>query len=183
MTTIRIEQDSNPESPREWSNMGTMIAFHGKYNLGDSGHGFNSDDYDGWDELEAAIRRKYGRGCIILPLYLYDHSGITMNTTGFSCRWDSGRVGFIVASLAKVRECFMVKRVTDKVRERAIESLRSEVAVYDQYLTGDVYGFIMEGDNGEEESCWGFYGSDPFKNGMDGHIPKQFHEILRQAAP
>ena len=24
-------------------------------------------------------------GMVILPLYLYDHSGITMNTTGFSC--------------------------------------------------------------------------------------------------
>ena len=29
-------------------------------------------------------------GMVILPLYLYDHSGITMNTTGFSCPWDSG---------------------------------------------------------------------------------------------
>ena len=34
---------------------------------------------------------------VILPLYLYDHSGITMNTTGFSCPWDSGQVGWIYA--------------------------------------------------------------------------------------
>ena len=31
-------------------------------------------------------------GMVILPLYLYDHSGITMNTCGFSCPWDSGQV-------------------------------------------------------------------------------------------
>ena len=29
---------------------------------------------------------------IVQPLYLYDHGGITMNTTGFSCSWDSGQV-------------------------------------------------------------------------------------------
>ena len=34
---------------------------------------------------------------VILSLYLYDHSGITMNTTGFSCPWDSGQVGWIYA--------------------------------------------------------------------------------------
>ena len=24
---------------------------------------------------------------VCLPLYLYDHGGITMNTTGFACSW------------------------------------------------------------------------------------------------
>lgn len=32
---IRIEQDTTPESPREWSNLGTMACWHGRYNLGD----------------------------------------------------------------------------------------------------------------------------------------------------
>lgn len=31
----------------------------------------------------------------ILPLYLYDHSGLTMSTSDFGDRWDSGCVGFI----------------------------------------------------------------------------------------
>ncbi len=35
---------------------------------------------------------------IILPLFLYDHSGITMSTGPFSCPWDSGQVGWIYAS-------------------------------------------------------------------------------------
>ena len=30
--------------------------------------------------------------------FIYDHSGITMNTTGFSCPWDSGQVGWIYCS-------------------------------------------------------------------------------------
>ena len=84
MTRIIIEHDETAESPREWDNLGVMAAFHGRYSLGDTNHGFRHTDYSGWNEMKADIIRK-NPGCVILPLYLYDHSGITMNTTGFSC--------------------------------------------------------------------------------------------------
>jgi hypothetical protein len=183
METIRIMQDPSPSSPRSNENMGTMIAFHRNYNLGDKDHGFSTKDYNGWDEMEAGIRKEYGRDAVILPLYLYDHSGITMNTTGFSCRWDSGQVGFIVASLDSVRESYGIKRVTRKQRTRALEHLVAEVAEYAQYLEGDVYGFVLEDENGHPvDSCWGFYGSDPFKNGMADHFAPEQHEALKEAA-
>jgi len=39
---------------------------------------------------------------VILPLYLYDHGGITMSTNPFSCPWDDGgQVGWIYASKQK----------------------------------------------------------------------------------
>ena len=41
---------------------------------------------------------------VILPLYLYDHGGITMSTGAFSCPWDSGRVGWIYAEKKKLIE-------------------------------------------------------------------------------
>lgn len=178
--SVRLVRDSDPQSPRDWDNMGTMVCFHGRYNLGDK-HDYKSDDYNGWDEMEAAIERD-NPGGIILPLYLYDHSGITMNTTGFHCPWDSGRVGFIVASAAKIRECFAVKRITKAIRKRATASLVSEVEVYDDFLTGNVYGFEVLDEEGEvTDSCWGFFGSDPFKNGIAEHVPEELHEALRNA--
>jgi hypothetical protein len=39
----------------------------------------------------------------ILPVYLYDHSGLTINTTGFTCPWDSGQIGWIYASHEQVK--------------------------------------------------------------------------------
>lgn len=183
MDTIRIMQDPSPGSPRENENMGTMIAFHGRYKLGDDDHGFKADDHNGWDALESAILKEHGRDAVILPLYLYDHSGITMNTTGFACRWDSGQVGFIVASKATIRENYGVGRVTAKLRERAVAHLVAEVAEYAQYLEGDVYGFTVENEDGEPlNSCWGFYGSDQFKNGMSEHFTADQHDALREAA-
>jgi hypothetical protein len=177
---VTIFQDSDSESPRNWDNMGTMIAFHGRYCLGDEGHGFDHRDFNGWDELEAAIVKEHPGG-VILPLYLFDHSGITMNTTGFHCTWDSGRVGFIVASAKAIREAFMVKRITKSVRERATASLVSEVKTYSQYIEGDVYGYTVEDDGDVVDSCSGFYGSDPFTNGMSESIDKEYHDALREA--
>jgi hypothetical protein len=101
---------------------------------------------------------------VILPLYLYDHSGITMNTTGFSCQWDSGQVGFIFISKQKMLLEYGGKIVTKKLKDRVTEYLKNEVETYDQFIMGNVYGFrVFKVENGEEEeldSCWGFYGED-----------------------
>jgi hypothetical protein len=162
---IKIYTDTDPSDPRGNDNLGTMICFHKRYKLGDENHGFKSDDYNGWGELKEAILEQHPAG-VILPLYLYDHSGITMNTTGFSCRWDSGQVGFIVAGSKAIKDNFMDTETTDEQLEHAKRILIAEVTEYDQFLTGDVYGYkifrlTMEGKKAEEvDSCWGFYGLD-----------------------
>jgi hypothetical protein len=83
-----------------------------------------------------------------------------MNTTGFSCPWDSGQVGWIYITREKVRKEYGCKRVTKKMVEKIKGYLRNEVETYDQYLTGDVYGFRITDEETEEEmdSCWGFFG-------------------------
>ena len=180
--TLEIYQDEYPDNPRTtWDNMGTMICFHGRYDLGDK-HEYNSNDYDNWDEMENAIIKNEDVA-VILPLYLYDHSGITMNTTGFSCRWDSGQVGFIIVSRETLRKEYGVKRITKKVIEKATKVLLGEVETYDQYLTGDVYGYklfnIVKCDLGHEhkeeiDSCWGFYGDNFDENGLFDHVGEKF---------
>lgn len=55
-----------------------------------------TEDFDAftWTEL----REIASNVNVMLPIYLYDHSGITISTSAFSCRWDSGLVGFIFCS-------------------------------------------------------------------------------------
>ena len=89
----------------------------------------------------------------VLPLYLYDHSGITMSTGSFSCPWDSGRVGMIYISKAKAAQEGW------KTPEQAYEAMRAEVEEYDHYLTGQCYGYVVEDADGDRnDSCWGFLG-------------------------
>jgi hypothetical protein len=163
---VEVIQDESPSSPREDDNFGKMICFHRRYDLGDE-HDYKSNDYDGWEELKEQIEKDYNVG-VILPLYLYDHSGITMNTTGFGCQWDSGQVGWIFCTKEDMESNFMKLSGQDLI-ERSEVLLKGEVETYDQYLTGDVYGYRVsevktcsEGHEHEEEldSCWGYYGQE-----------------------
>lgn len=125
------------------------------------------------DLIESAVRDGY----VILPLYLMDHSGISMSTGSFGCPWDSGQVGYIICDNETI------KREWDGDRDLAEKWLESEVSVYDEYIRGNVYGFIVEetiefdedgepvwDDPDELDSCWGFYGYDVHTNGMAEHL-------------
>lgn len=114
-----------------------------------------------------------------LPLYLYDHSGITMNTSGFSCGWDSGQVGIIVVPKYAIRHLWHTGGVNALTKKEVAvweRRLKGEVETYDHYLTGACYGGIIEtraseDDEWEEEdSCWGFYGHDHHKSGLLDHF-------------
>jgi hypothetical protein len=153
----RVMQDEMAEDPREWDNMGTMVTWHRRYTLGDKQP---SCDPSEWlnDYLAAHP------DAVVLPLYLYDHSGITMRTTSFSCPWDSGQVGYIVVSTEKLKHEFGWKNMTKARRQQAIEILEHEVKIYDQWLTGDVYWYVIDelDDDGlvidsGVESCGGYY--------------------------
>lgn len=153
--TIKIVSDDDPESPREWDNLGTMVCFHNRYALGDK-HDYDADMFSGWDEIEQFIKAREDVA-VILPLSLYDHSGITMSV-GRSSGWDCGQVGFIFVSKAKVRKEYSVKRISPKLRARIEKYLRQEVETYDTYLRGDVVGFrVVNRMEEETDSCYGFY--------------------------
>lgn len=170
MNKLKVVQDSCGDSPREWDNLGTMVCFHNRYDLGDK-HSYDADDYSGWEEMKKAILEEEGRGTVILPLYLYDHSGVTMRTSPFGCRWDSGQVGFILTNKKTIIGEFGGKIVTKKLRERVEGILEGEVETYSQYLEGEVYGFqIVDEDDEVVDSCYGFYGTDFATNGMLDYI-------------
>jgi hypothetical protein len=164
---LEVVQDTDPESPRTWDNLGTMVCFHKRYELGDKTD-YRTEDYDSWEELKEGIIKNEGE-VVILPLYLYDHSGITISTSSFDCRWDSGQVGFIFVSKYKIKK--------EGIDETKVEEyLKGEVETYDQYLTGDVWGYkvyeVSTCNKGHEhkelvESCYGFYGHDECES--EGH--------------
>lgn len=167
---IHIFPDEFSTCPREDDNLGTMVCFHNGYNLGDN-HEFRQEDYCGWDELENAIIKSEDVG-VILPLYLYDHSGITMRTRPFSCPWDSGQVGFIFISKEKMRHEYSYKRISKKLRKRVEGYLEAEVKTYDQYLTGEMYGFSITNTEIDDDidSCWGFYGIEDCLEQAEGVV-------------
>ena len=161
---VKVVQDDNPMNPRtEWDNLCTMVCFHRRYNLGDMNHGFTPDSIREYlSENKKTVFWK--------PLYLYDHSGITISTGPFSCPWDSGQVGYIFVERDRFLKEFGFKRMSKKAKERLEVLLTGEVEDYDNFLTGEVYGYMVEDETGDViDSCWGFNGESKYalEEGVD----------------
>lgn len=157
--TIKIYTDDNPESPREWDNLGTMACFHSRYTLGDdkAKHGYSQDDVESWDEWPDKLKKD--GAAIVLLLSLYDHSGITIRVGAPTDRWDSGYVGFVFVTKEKLLKEYGGKKVTKAMLAKAEGVLRGEVENYDDYIKGNVYGYTITDPNGDDgASCWGFLG-------------------------
>jgi len=178
---LKIYQEDQFEfNPREFQNYATMICAHGRYVLGDiqrnSKRGvleeaasivLNIDDVEELkdDSILDLLKKK----CYVLDLFLHDHSGITISSGRFSCKFDSGQIGIM----------FIEKNKVENEKE-AIEIMNSEIDIYDLYIKGEVYGFelyetfpaiekdgkIYETDDELIDSCFGFYGTDFDINGL-----------------
>lgn len=156
---IEISYDSDPESPREWDNLGKMICYRRNYNLGDEQ--FAPSDFEGWNDLKKHLKEGLD-AVVILPLGLYDHSGITMYVGENHDRWDGGQVGFIYATKEDVEAEF---GKGDEAFKKAEDLLRNEVKTYDTYLRGEVLGYTITDPRTKEtiDSCWGYYSVQDLK--------------------
>lgn len=132
--------------------------------------GPNPDERAVDNALMNVISQKY----IMLPLFLMDHSGLSMKTTSFHDPWDSGQVGWIYVSKEAALKEFGGDRMTGAIRQKAENLLRGEVEVYDSYLRGECYGFELYKNGELSDSCWGFMGdlTDVCKD-MAEYLPEE----------
>lgn len=176
--SLEVYYDPSPMNPRKDDNLGTMLCFHSRYDLGDKNIlDINTSMFDSWEDMEEYLRKEEN-AVVILPLFLYDHGGITMKTLPFSCHWDSGQVGFIYVTREKILKDFKRKKLSKKLLKFVADILLSEVEIYKKYLEGDIYGYILK-ENGEDiDSCWGFYGHNIRENGILEYIPEEYRQTL-----
>lgn len=156
--------------PRDADNLGVMIATgHRNYTLGDESHKGSIPEYaQAVQALNEFVEEGEGHkfiqwvkdtfgATVVLPLWLLDHSGLSMSTRSFTAdpeEWDSGIVGFIFDT-TRTREMTGVELADVQT------ALTHEVADYDKYLQGEVYGYrVLDPDGTELDSCWGFLGLD-----------------------
>jgi hypothetical protein len=158
-----VEHDNNPMNPRtDWDNITTIFSFHKRYDLGDKTN-YKSSDFNSWDEMKEQILLDY-KVLLIKPLYMYDHSGITISTSSFSCNWDSGQVGWVFIDEKQLN--LMCGKDFERGEEKLNLIIDGEVKTYDEYLTGQVYQYtiyeIHTCDKGHQhksvvESCGSYY--------------------------
>lgn len=158
--SINIYYDEDPMNPRkDYDNLGTIYTAHRRCQPEED----FQRHFDMPNVFEGKIgifRESFCQEYIALPIYLYEHSGITISTEPFSCPWDSGFFGIIAVSLEKVREEYEWKAITDKRRKKIKEYLQEEIETLNDYYTGQVFRYeVIEECTGREiDSSSGFFG-------------------------
>lgn len=154
-TTIEIEQDSCPESPANWDNLGRIAYCSHRHVLGTE-----NVSKERLDEIRDGIAKGELVG---MPVYAYIHGGAMIKAgecNPFHCPWDSGQCGFVYCTKQEAIKEFGNRILTKSVKAAALRCLRGEVQTFSQYLEGDVWGYRVLVDGEEVESCWGIYGHD-----------------------
>ena len=168
---LRIYPDTDYDNPRDWCNAWKFCFFHNKYTMPEeSGLDLKTSHYTSFDKMIHFVERKL-KPALILPVYMYDHSGIGLSLGNgsypFNCPWDSGMIGF---AYIRKRELRKEWGAGDEAKEKAKKYLLGELETYEQYINGSVYGFVKEdADCVELGSCWGFFGYDHVASGLFEH--------------
>ncbi len=199
---IKIMYDEFGLNPRkEYDNIGTIAYKHSRYDLGEEEISdpidfLNdlldepipndcieySNDFLSAMEARVDIEGKYA----ILPLYLYDHSGLSISTGSFRGRavhaeWDSGQVGYIYAHIDNAKKEFGKSYIEKHggEKEALIAFLEGEIEEYDKCLRGECYYFEAGG-----ETLGGYLGSDHRESGLldeaESHIDWEIKAEMKE---
>jgi hypothetical protein len=161
---LEIQQDTDAMNPRtEFDcNIGQIIVTNNRH--------FSGDKQCSVSEMSDIVNNSDNSG-VTIPIYAYVHGGIRLNTKPFNCPWDSGQAGFISLNRKQFLENMGYKRMSAKRLEEAKKQLLSELETYFQYIHGEIYGYIITDDEGEQvDSCWGFYGKEYCKKEGENEI-------------
>lgn len=146
--------------------------------------------------LAEYFREEYGSQ-VVLPLFLLDHSGITIRTgtdlmtiddeqaatrssgrfAGDDAGWDTSFIGFVFDTADTRKACGCEDWDADRIRE----SIEAEIETYDQFIRGEVYGYTLH-HNGErlEDSCWGFIGYECVEEEAKAAAEYAAHQVARE---
>lgn len=138
---LRVEQDSDPESPDNWGNEDMFLVYeHRDFTI--RRKGFEPRDIFEYleDCHEQVDNNKYDDYYIFL-VYAYIHSGVSLSLGNdkypFNDRFDVSTTGYILIKKNPKGDAFDII-VTEKEAKELAEGL---IETWNQYLSGNIWGF------------------------------------------
>ena len=170
---INIYQDNVVDGPDSWEDEGLfLVGFHRDFCV--QRNGFDEDVCRELitGEIESEEAREIAKKYYYFGLEAYIHSGVVLALSyegNFpDRRWDVSQLGLV----------FVSKKET-KSRKRAKELAEGLIKDWNDYLSGNVYGYMIETSEGERGGCWGFYG-DWETSGLLEEARREADEAIRE---
>ena len=155
--TLSIVKDDNAPDPRlEPSRISHMVCVHPRYRLGDE-RGL----------IDPVIIKcvEEDKNMLVLPLFLSETNVLHISTVDFQAAFTSSCIG--IAYISKETALAKLGASNSDWMEKAKAQILTEVKEYDNYLSGNVFGYqLFDADGGIVDACWGFTGDTLEQNGI-----------------
>lgn len=161
--TIKIFRDEDAQSPQESGDDSLfLVGFHRDFYVLPPGVKRGSGRND--EAIFEDEREKRAKTHWIFGLEAYIHGGVSLSLSNQGNfpdrRWDVSQLGAV-----------FVQKKYWRLRAKAEAAARSLINQWNNYLSGNVYGYQIEGlPSGEIDSCSGFYGDYDAK--LYGALPE-----------
>ena len=139
--TYRIEQDDDASNPRdEFDNLSTFYGVSGSYLVG----GKQDIEFHYRDSLEDEIKALRKQGAVIEEF----------SSNAGTC--------YAVVERSQLKKEYLDHGYSmRKALYYARQCAKGEIETFLAWAEGEVYGYIVEDEDGEHlDSCWGYYGDD-----------------------
>lgn len=167
---INIEYDPSPCSPEEDDCDDCFLIGDARcLNVKSS-----SLDIDHVRDVIEENKRMFVDGYWIFPVSIYEHGGVALSL-GEVHGWDYSN-GWAFVAVKRQAKWSWQKEEALKIAEEVIDE-------WNQYLSGDVYGYKIEDIYIIGDSCWGYYGEDSIPDMIaeaEGCIDYYFEKQLKQ---
>ena len=157
MKTLEIYYDLTVDSPRNWDNLGTIVQGKSKYKVGD----IEVESLSEWFDDNKDLYK--------LPVYFYLHSGLTISTKPFNDRFDSGLLGYI-----------FVKDNEGLSSDIIVGILKNEIAILNEYLQGNVFGYQIKDGDEVIDSLAGIIGVDELYYHLNEYSKEEIDKIIEK---
>lgn len=174
--TVKIYTDPNASPPDEYGdNNAFLVHYHRDFWQENKDVLSENDLRDLYlnekTDKTIELKRKYH----IFPVSALIHSGVYLKLgyKGFSSDsggWGTSHVGAI-----------FLAREEWKAKKKALSFAEGLIEEWNQYLSGEVYGYVVEDVDGEHlDSCWGYYGLEDCIAEGKGSVESHASEILKK---
>jgi hypothetical protein len=169
---INIYSDDSTDSPAEWDNTNFLVHYHRDCWIEDKR--ITESELAGWYNGE---KLELEKTFFIFPVSALIHSGVWLSLhnsfAADSGGWDTSHVG-----------AMFISKTEAKTKDGAYKLAGSLLKTWNQYLSGEVYGYMIEdkeGNGDEIGGVWGFYG-DWNESGLIESAKDEIDEAIENEA-